>query len=78
MRRLRADRLEVLFPISKRTRWDGLEDDADQILAELDQYRAIGVTQFVCEPRQRTLDRCRGAIEALCALMLRAGVAMVH
>jgi probable F420-dependent oxidoreductase len=78
VRRLRVDRPEPQFAISMRTRWDGLEDDADQILAEIDQYRAVGVTHFVCEPRQRTIDGYLRAIEALAALMSRAGVALAR
>lgn len=78
VRRLRAERPEPEFAISMRTRWDALEDDADQILAELDQYRAAGVNHFVSEPRQRNLDGYLRSIEALAKLLLRAGVEMVR
>jgi probable F420-dependent oxidoreductase len=76
--RLRTSRPEPAFTISMRTRWDGVADPPDQILRELDQYRAAGVTHFVPEPRQRTLDGTLRSIEALAALFERAGVAMAR
>lgn len=76
VRRLRVDRPEPEFVISMRTRWDPLEDDPDSILAELDHYREIGVTHFVPEPRQRTIDAYLRSIEATAELLVRAGVNM--
>jgi probable F420-dependent oxidoreductase len=73
--RLRRDRPEPGFPISMRTRWDALEDSADTILGELDDYVSVGVTHLVPEPRQRNADDYLRSIEALAALMARAGVA---
>lgn len=74
--RLRRDRPEANFAISLRTRWDGLEDDHDTILGELDDYRAAGVTHLVPEPRQRTVDGYLRSIEQLAELFVRAGVEM--
>lgn len=76
--RLRAHRPEAAFTISMRTRWDGIADSADQILREIDAYRAAGVTHFVSEPRQRTLDGTLRSIEALGALFRRAAFEMAH
>jgi hypothetical protein len=76
VRRLRADRPEPEFAISMRTRWDPLEDDPDTILGELDDYREIGVTHVVPEPRQRTLDNYLRSIEAMAEILVRGGVAM--
>lgn len=73
-RRLRRDRPEPDFVISMRTGWDALEDDHDTILGELDQYREIGVTHLVPEPRQRNLDDYLRSIEAMAALLESAGV----
>lgn len=73
---LRAGRPEPEFEISMRTRWDPLEDDEDLILAELDHYREIGVTHVVPEPRQRTVSAYLSSIEAMAALLGRAGVEM--
>jgi len=75
--RLRRDRPEPTFAISMRTRWDPLEDDPDVILAELDQYREVGVTHVLPEPRQSTLDGYLRSIEATAALLRRGGVTMV-
>jgi alkanesulfonate monooxygenase SsuD/methylene tetrahydromethanopterin reductase-like flavin-dependent oxidoreductase (luciferase family) len=73
---LRAARPEPAFTISMRTRWDPLEDDADTILGELDDYRDAGVDHVVAEPRQRTVDDCLRSIESLAHLLQRGGVAL--
>jgi probable F420-dependent oxidoreductase len=70
---LRAARSEPEFTISMRTRWDPLEDDADTILGELDDYRGAGVGHVVAEPRQRTLGGYLRSIESLARLMERGG-----
>ena len=72
--RLRRDRPESTFPISMRTRWDALEDDADTILGEIDDYIAAGVTHLVPEPRQRNIDDYLRSMDGLVDLMVRAGV----
>lgn len=72
--RLRRDRPEPNFPISMRTRWDALEDSADTILGELDDYIDAGVTHLVPEPRQRNIDDYLRSMEKLVSLMSRAGV----
>ena len=77
VKKLREGRPEQSFPISMRTRWDALEDDNDLILAEIDHYREIGVTHFVPEPRQRTLDGYLRAMEIQADLFRRASVSMV-
>lgn len=77
VKKLRAERPESSFPISMRTRWDALDDDNDLILAEIDHYREVGVTHFVPEPRQRTIDGYMRAIEMQADLFRRAGVMMV-
>lgn len=76
--RLRRDRPEEAFAISMRTRWDALEDDADTILGELDDYIAAGVTHLVPEPRQRNIDDYLRSMDQLVALMTRAGVSFSH
>jgi hypothetical protein len=76
--RLRRDRPEEAFAISMRTRWDALDDDADTILGELDDYIAAGVTHFVPEPRQRNIDDYLRSMDQLVALMTRAGVSFSH
>ncbi len=53
---LRAGRPEDDFVISMRTRWDALNDDRDMIIAELEEFAAIGVQHIVAEPQQRTQD----------------------
>jgi probable F420-dependent oxidoreductase len=73
---LRAARPEPEFTISMRTRWDPLEDDADTILGELDDYRHGGVDHFVAEPRQRTLGDYLRSIESLARLMERGGASL--
>jgi hypothetical protein len=60
-----------------RTRWDPLEDDADTILRQLDDYRDAGVNHIVAELRQRTLDDYLRSIESLAALMERGGASLV-
>jgi hypothetical protein len=77
VKKLREGRPEQSFPISMRTRWDALEDDNDLILAEIDHYREIGVTHFVPEPRQRTLDGYLRAMEIQADLFRRASVSMI-
>jgi probable F420-dependent oxidoreductase len=77
VKKLRAERPESSFPISMRTRWDALDDDNDLILAEIDRYREVGVTHFVPEPRQRTIDGYMRAIDMQADLFRRAGVMMV-
>jgi probable F420-dependent oxidoreductase len=77
VKKLRAERPESSFPISMRTRWDALDDDNDLILAEIDHYREVGVTHFVPEPRQRTIDGYMRAIDMQADLFRRAGVMMV-
>lgn len=77
VKKLRAERPESSFPISMRTRWDAVDDDNDLILAEIDHYREVGVTHFVPEPRQRTIDGYLRAIEMQADLFRRAGVMMV-
>lgn len=72
--RLRRDRPEANFPISMRTRWDALDDSADTILGELDDYIAAGVTHVVPEPRQRDADDYLRSMEKLADLMSHAGV----
>lgn len=74
--RLRAERPEIGFTISMRTRWDPLIDDHDSILAELDAYIEIGVNHFVPEPRQRTLDGYLRSTHAQAELFTRAGFEM--
>ncbi len=74
--RLRAERPEPEFVISMRTRWDPLEDDHDTILAELDDYREVGVDHVLAEPRQRTVDDYLRSIEQFAALLARAGVGL--
>ena len=76
VKKLRAERPESSFPISMRTRWDAVDDDNDLILAEIDHYREVGVTHFVPEPRQRTIDGYLRAIEMQADLFRRAGVMM--
>jgi probable F420-dependent oxidoreductase len=73
---LRSARPESAFTISMRTRWDPLEDDADTILGELDDYRRAGVDHFVAEPRQRATGRYLRSIESLAQLLRRGGVAL--
>jgi len=77
VKKLRAERPESSFPISMRTRWDAVDDDNDLILAEIDHYREVGVTHFVPEPRQRTIDGYLRAMEIQADLFRRAGVMMV-
>ena len=77
VKKLRAERPESSFPISMRTRWDAVDDDNDLILAEIDHYREVGVTHFVPEPRQRTIDGYMRAMEMQADLFRRAGVMMV-
>lgn len=77
VKKLRAERPESSFPISMRTRWDAVDDDNDLILAEIDHYREVGVTHFVPEPRQRTIDGYLRAMEMQADLFRRAGVLMV-
>jgi len=77
VKKLRAERPETSFPISMRTRWDAVDDDNDLILAEIDHYREVGVTHFVPEPRQRTIDGYVRAMEMQADLFRRAGVMMV-
>ncbi len=77
VKKLRAERPESSFPISMRTRWDAVDDDNDLILAEIDHYREVGVTHFVPEPRQRTIDGYMRAMEMQSDLFRRAGVVMV-
>jgi len=76
VKKLRAERPESSFPISMRTRWDAVDDDNDLILAEIDHYREVGVTHFVPEPRQRTIDGYLRAMEMQADLFRRAGVMM--
>jgi len=77
VKKLRAERPESSFPISMRTRWDAVDDDNDLILTEIDHYREVGVTHFVPEPRQRTIDGYLRAMEMQADLFRRAGVMMV-
>ena len=77
VKKLRAERPKSSFPISMRTRWDAVDDDNDLILAEIDHYREVGVTHFVPEPRQRTIDGYLRAMEMQADLFRRAGVLMV-
>jgi probable F420-dependent oxidoreductase len=74
VRRLRDERPEPEFAISMRTRWDALIDDHDEILAELDHYREIGIGHVVPEPRQRTLDDYLRSIEVTAEVLDRGGV----
>ncbi len=71
--RLRRDRPEASFTLSMRTRWDALEDSADEILREIDAYREAGIQHLVAEPRQRDLDAWLRCGEALSAIFERAG-----
>ena len=76
VKKLRVGRPEESFPISMRTRWDPLEDDEDLILFELEKYLEAGVTHFVPEPRQRSLDLYLKSMESLSEIMIRGGVEM--
>jgi probable F420-dependent oxidoreductase len=71
--RLRRDRPEASFTLSMRTRWDALEDSADEILRELDAYREAGIQHLVAEPRQRDLDAWLRCGEAFSKIFERAG-----
>ena len=71
--RLRRDRPETSFTLSMRTRWDALEDSADDILRELDAFREAGIQHVVAEPRQRDLDAWLRCYEATAKLFERAG-----
>lgn len=62
--RLRRDRPEESFTLSMRARWDALNDDADEIARELDEYIEVGIQHIVVEPSQRDQDswlRCSEA-----------------
>ncbi len=74
--RLRESRPEADFVISMRTRWDALEDDHDEILADIETYLEIGVDHLVPEPRQRTLEGYLRATEIQAELFRRAGFEM--
>jgi probable F420-dependent oxidoreductase len=71
--RLRRDRPETSFTLSMRTRWDALEDSADEILRELDAYREAGIQHVVAEPRQRDLTAWLRCGEAFSKVFERAG-----
>jgi probable F420-dependent oxidoreductase len=71
--RLRRDRPEASFTLSMRTRWDALEDDADDILRELDAFREAGIQHLVAEPRQRDLDAWLRCGETFSRILERAG-----
>jgi probable F420-dependent oxidoreductase len=71
--RLRRDRPETSFTLSMRTRWDALEDSADEILRELDAYREAGIQHVVAEPRQRDLNAWLRCGEAFSKVFERAG-----
>lgn len=72
---LRAGRPEPEFVISMRTRWDALEDDADLIVAELEEFAEVGVQHIVAEPRQRTLDDWLRCQDAFADILARADLA---
>jgi probable F420-dependent oxidoreductase len=76
VRFLRSERPDPAFRISMRTGWDPLLDDHDIILGQLDDLVAAGVTHFVPEPRQRTIDDYLRSIEQLAKLLQSAGLAM--
>lgn len=61
------------FVYSLRVSWDGLEDDHDSLLTQIDRLRELGFTHIVAEPRQRTLDGYRRSSEALAEVFRRAG-----
>ena len=73
--RLRESRPEESFTLSMRTRWDALEDDADEILRELVAYREAGIQHLVAEPRQRDLDAWLRCGEAFAKIFERAASA---
>lgn len=74
VRKLREHRPEAEFTISMRTGWDALIDDHDEILAELDQLREVGIEHIVPEPRQRTIDDYIRSIEVTADVLRRGGV----
>jgi len=71
--RLRQDRPESSFTLSMRTRWDALQNDADQILRELEQYREAGIQHIVAEPAQRDEESWLRCGEAFARIFERAG-----
>lgn len=76
VRRLRTERPEAVLVISMRTRWDALLDDHDEILAEIEAYREVGVTHLVPEPRQRSIDDYLRSVETMAELLRRGAVAI--
>lgn len=59
-----------------RTRWDALLDDHDEILAEIEAYREVGVTHLVPESRQRSIDDYLRSVETMAELWRRGAVAI--
>jgi probable F420-dependent oxidoreductase len=71
---LRSERPDPGFTISMRTHWDGLDDDHDSLLRELEAYVDVGVNHVLAEPRQRDADAYMRSIEALAQVFQRGGV----
>jgi hypothetical protein len=69
---LRSARPDQAFTISMRTRWDGLDDDHDGLLRELEDYLDVGVNHILAEPRQRDSDAYMHSMERLALLFGRA------
>jgi probable F420-dependent oxidoreductase len=71
---LRAGRPEEGFVISMRTRWDALNDDRDLIIAELEEFAAVGVQHIVAEPQQRTQEAWLRCGEAFAEILQAANI----
>ncbi|MBW2314670.1 MAG: TIGR03619 family F420-dependent LLM class oxidoreductase [Deltaproteobacteria bacterium] len=69
--RLRRDRPESSFTLSMRTRWDALNDPADEILRDVEQFIEMGIQHLVVEPSQRDQDAWLRCSEAFAKLFER-------
>ncbi len=68
--RLRRDRPEPEVTISLRTGWDPLGMERERILAEKDQYQAVGIQHVVAAPWRKSVDEWLQAMEELAGLVL--------
>ena len=74
IKKIRSYRDEDAFTISMRTSWDPLEDNRETILSELEEYIRAGVSHFVPEPRQRTIDNYLRSVEKMASLLFEFGI----
>ncbi|MBW2445490.1 MAG: hypothetical protein JRG83_06155, partial [Deltaproteobacteria bacterium] len=57
--------------LSMRTRWDALNDPADEILRDVEQFIEMGTQHLVVEPSQRDQDAWLRCSEAFAKLFER-------